>query len=132
MSGFPIKNLLFGVAGGVVGGVVGLLLCKWLATLGPFYAVVLPGALVGLGFGFAAQKRHLVFGLLSAAMGLLAGLLTQWIVYSNESSFFNLVGQLKDYSPVTWVLLGLGVVFAFSFGLGRDRLEPNPSPKDAT
>ncbi len=123
MNHLPIKNLFLGLIGGVAGGIVGFFVCKWLATQG-FYAVVIPGAMVGLGFGLAARKRHQAFGLICAVLGLFAGLITQWKVYSNEPSFWKLVGELKDYSIVTWVLLGLGVVMAYSFGLGRDRYQP--------
>ena len=118
MSGFPIKNFIFGVLGGITGGVVGGFICRFLADQG-LYAVVIPGALVGLGFGLAAKKGHIVFGLVSGIMGLLAGLMTQWLVYSNEPSFFKLVAELKDYHVMTFILLGLGTLLAFSFGKGN-------------
>ena len=123
MTKLAIKNLILGVVGGVGGGVIGFLICKWLSSQG-FYAVVIPGSLVGMGFGYCARKRHVVFGCVSGILGLFAGLITQWKVYSNEPSFWKLVGELKDYSAVTWIMLGLGTVFAVSFGTGRNSGSP--------
>lgn len=118
MNDFPIKNLALGIVGGIAGGFAGGLICKFLADQG-FYGVILPGALVGLGFALAARKGHFGFGAVSGVLGLLAGLLTQWKVYSDEPSFFKLVGELKDYSIVTWIMLGLGAVLAFTIGKGN-------------
>ena len=125
MNGVPLKQCLLGIIGGVIGGAIGLFICKWLATQG-FYAVAIPGGLAGLGFGYGARHRSFVFGAVSGVLGLLAGLITQWKVYSNEPSFFKLVGELKDYSMVTWFLLGLGAVLAFSFGTGRNSHTASP------
>ena len=124
MNVFPVKQLVLGTLGGLAGGAIGFFACQLLADQG-LYAAVLPGALVGLGFAFAARKKHIAFGIISAILGLVAGLVTQWRVYSNEPSFFKLVGELKDYSMVTWLVLGVGTVLAFSFGMGRDHLTIN-------
>ena len=70
---------LRGVLGGAVGGVVGYLLFRWLLTKG-FYALVMPGALLGLGAGLAtrgksltlARKIPLVCGMAGASVIALA------------------------------------------------------------
>ena len=124
MNIFPVKQLVLGILGGLAGGAIGFFACQWLVDQS-LYSVVLPGVLVGLGFAFAARKKHIAFGIISAIMGLVAGLVTEWRVYSNEPSFFKLVGELKDDSIVTWLMLGVGTVLAFSFGMGRDHLTIN-------
>lgn len=125
MSRFSVKNLVLGTLGGCVGGAIGGLACQLLAENG-LYGVALPGALVGLGFGLASRQRHIGLGFVSGSLGLLAGLLTQWKVYSNEPSFLKLVGELKDYSVFTWIMLGVGTLMAFMFGTGSRRSPPRP------
>lgn len=117
MHPFPTARLVRGIFGGIAGGLLGGLACKLLAGQG-LYAVAIPGGLVGIGFLLAARHRHIVFGFVSGLLGLLAGLLTQWQVYSNEPSFFNLVIDLKDYHSATWIMIGLGTIMAFVIGLG--------------
>ena len=121
MNNFPVKNLILGLIGGVVGGVLGGFICELLSNNG-FYAVALPGAAVGFGFAMMAKKRHIAFAVICGILGLLAGLLTQWLVYSNNETFLSLLFELKDYSIVTFIMLGLGAVCGFSIGHGRDRL----------
>jgi hypothetical protein len=116
-----LKNLFLGLLGGIAGGIIGGFICKFLATQN-LYTVALPGALLGLGFAWASRRRHIVFGIICGILGLLAGLLTQWLVYSNNDTFVSLLLELKDYSWVTFFMLGLGAVFGFWFGLGRDSL----------
>lgn len=118
MKDLPIKSLATGILGGIAGGIAGGFICKFLASQG-LYGVALPGALVGLGFAFSARKRHIGLGIVSGILGLLAGLLTQWKVYSSEPSFLKLVGELKDYHFVTWIMLGIGTAMAFSIGMGN-------------
>jgi hypothetical protein len=118
MNDFPIKNFAMGIVGGIAGGIVGGFICKFLADQG-FYAGMVPGALVGLGFSLAARQGHLGFGVVSGILGLLAGLITEWKIFHAEQSFFNSIVDLKDEGIVTWIMLGIGTVLAFSIGMGN-------------
>ena len=118
MDDFPIKNLALGILGGIAGGIAGGFICKFLAGQG-FYAGVIPGAMVGLGFAFAARKGHLLFGFASGILGLVAALVTEWQVFHSDQSFFESVAQLQKEGIVTWVMLGVGTLLAFSFGKGN-------------
>lgn len=117
MNDFPIRSFALGILGGIAGGIVGGFICKLLASQG-FYAGLIPGAMVGLGFALAARKGHLLFGVASGILGLVAGLATEWQVFHADQSFFESVVQLKTEGIVTWVMLGVGTLFAFSFGRG--------------
>ena len=52
-----LKDFLPGLIGGAVGGLVGYFLVGWVSRQG-FYAMILPGALVGLGCGQASPTRR--------------------------------------------------------------------------
>ena len=59
-------NWLLGLVGGAGGGVAGYFLYFWLASQG-FYAIVLPGAAIGLGCGALSRGK-------SNALGAVCGL----------------------------------------------------------
>ena len=126
MKEFPILKLFLGIVGGIVGGAIGLYACKWLHGQG-YYAIVLPGALVGLGFGYAARHCSVAFGIVSALIGFIAGLATEWtVIYGGKPSLTEFLQNLKSDSPVTWILLGVGVALAYSFGVGRKHRRARP------
>lgn len=118
MNDFPIKNFALGILGGIAGGIAGGFICKFIAGQG-FYAGMIPGAMVGLGFAFAARKGHLLFGVASGILGLVTGLVTEWQVFHSDQTFFESIVQLKKEGIVTWVMLGVGTLLAFSFGKGN-------------
>jgi len=129
MDSFPIKNLLLGLAGGIAGGVLGGFICQLLYQNFGIYAAAIPGATLGFGFSMLARKRHIAFAIICGLLGLLAGLLTQWLVYSDNETFLSLLQELnlENYSMVTFIFIGLGAVIAFSLGHGIDR-----SPRSST
>ena len=117
-NGFPVTNLVTGLIGGIVGGVIGFFAFKYLVSQG-LYSLIVPGALVGLGFGFASRVRHVAFGVISAVMGLAACLVCEWKVLNPDSSFSEFLGGFKNEGVMTWVFLVLGVAAAYYFGVGR-------------
>lgn len=119
MDTFPLKNLLLGLIGAIVGAVVGVWVFILVVQQG-FYSPI-PGALTGLGFGLAARYRHIVFGLLSAFIGLIAGLAAEWLAFKDKLGFAEFLQSMKDEPVMTWIMLILGVILAFSFGVGRER-----------
>lgn len=129
MSKPPITSLILGIVGAVIGGIVGFFIFKWVARQG-FYAPI-PGAFVGIGFGLAARRYHPMFGIISAILGLIAGLVAEWMTFRSEASLPDFVDAMRNESPITWVMIGLGVVLAYSFGAGRNTISSRPpEPRD--
>jgi len=126
-SARPSSQLLVlfrGIAGGAVGGVVGYFLFRWMLTKG-FYALVLPGALLGLGAGLAARARSLPLGVVCGVAGLVLTVFTEWCrpggPFKADPSFLYFVTHLHqlDGGVVTYVMMGLGAACAYWFGQGR-------------
>jgi membrane protein YqaA with SNARE-associated domain len=113
-----VSNLL-GVIGGVVGGYVGYWLFVWITRQG-FYALVVPGALLGLGCGLLARHPSTLRGVVCGAAAVALALFTEWSMFPfnadpSVSYFLAHVGSLK---PVTLLMIGLGGVAAY--WLGKD------------
>ncbi len=109
-----------GLVGGLIGGFVGYLAYAWLLTQG-FYSVILPGALLGLGFGLAAQYRSVAFGIVCAFCGLILGYFCEWkeFPFVADDSFAYFLTHVYQLKPVTQIMIVLGAVMAFWFGRGR-------------
>jgi len=117
-----ILALLRGLAGGVAGGVAGYFVFSWLTGQG-LYALALPGALLGLGCGWASRQKSIVLGVLCAVMGLALGIVCDWRVKVpiGDGSLWGYVMNLHQRSAMTLIFLALGVLLAYWFGLGRQR-----------
>ncbi len=112
---------LRGLAGAVAGGIVGYFAFAWLAGQG-FYALMLPGALLGLGCATLLRKSSNVAGILCGLAAVPLGVFCEWsafpFVADGSLAFF--VTHLHDLRPMTMIMLALGAVFAFWLGKGRD------------
>jgi len=116
--------LLRGIAGGAVGGVIGYFLFHWLLTKG-FYALVMPGALLGLGAGLAARGRSVPLGAVCAVAALALAIFAEWSrpggPFQADPSLLYFVTHLHhlDGAMVKYVMMGLGTACAYWFGQGR-------------
>ena len=63
-----VVSASLGLAGAVAGGAIGYFVFMWMARQG-FYAMILPGALLGLGCGLASRRRSAVLGIACGATG---------------------------------------------------------------
>ncbi|MCP4096182.1 MAG: hypothetical protein GY880_03295 [Planctomycetaceae bacterium] len=112
MNNFQLKGLVTGVLAGCVGGVIGGILCKILLSYG-FYSGVMPGAAVGLAFSSVCRVGGWLHAGVSGVTGLMAGLLVQWLVYSNSPTFFEFLFDFPTYGPIAWISIGGGALIAF-------------------
>lgn len=121
MNGWPIVAWLLGLGGGVAGGVLGYFLFMVIARCG-FYAIVLPGALVGIGCGALSGRKSNGLGIVCAVLGLAAGIFAEWrfapFAIDESLSFF--LTHFHENGGVTLVLIAIGAVCAFYFGRGRE------------
>jgi hypothetical protein len=114
-----LVSTALGGIGGIAGGVFGFVLFFWIADQG-FYALVLPGAAVGLGCGLLARHKSVARGIVCAVAALGLGLYTEWRFrpFVADDGFRYLVLHFYQLRPITLIMIGLGG--ALSYYLGKD------------
>jgi hypothetical protein len=114
------RDILLGALGAIIGAGVGYLLFLVLSRQG-LYAIVLPGALTGLGCGSLSGRRSIPLGIGCAVLGVAAGIVAEWqfAPFIRDRSFLFFVTHLHQIRTVSQVLILLGGILAFWFGLGR-------------
>jgi hypothetical protein len=117
-----LRTLVLGVVGAVIGGWLGYLAFFWIATQG-FYALVLPGGLLGLGAGLCARRRSVLLAVVCGIAGLALGLYTEWRFepFVADKSLTYFLGHLQLLRPLTLIMVALGGFVSFRLALGRDR-----------
>jgi len=112
-----------GALGAAVGGVAGYFVFGWILGQG-FYALVLPGAFVGLGCGYATRRRSTACGVMSAVVALALGTVCEarFRPFIADDSFQYFITHMHKLTPVTLIMLALGTMMGYWFGVGRERL----------
>jgi hypothetical protein len=116
-----MKNIILPLIGAVVGGIIGYFGFRWIAQHG-FYALVLPGGLVGIGAGFFQNKSIPVCvacGLLALAVGIFSE--WQFAPFIHDASFGYFVTHLHQLSPVTLFMIAVGTIIGFWAPFSRVR-----------
>ena len=72
-----IIDACLSLIGAAAGGAIGFFAFGWLLRQG-YYAMVLPGAMVGIGCGLLSRRDSLVRGILCGLAGLALGLFCEW------------------------------------------------------
>jgi hypothetical protein len=115
-----ISNYLLAAVGGIAGGALGYFAFFLVARQG-LYALVLPGALLGLGCGYLSGLKSNLLGVICAFAALLLGLFTEWqfapFVADDSLAFFST--HLHHLKTMTLVLIAIGAFFGYWFGKGR-------------
>jgi len=111
-------NYALAAVGAVMGGAIGYFLFVWLVRHG-FYALALPGALLGLGGGWLVKCRSIPVAAVCGILALALGIFSRWRVDAHDQHFTTFLSHLGQMSPVTLLMIGLGGVFGFWFALGR-------------
>ena len=95
------------LAGAIAGGIAGYFAFRWMLTQG-FYALVLPGGLVGLGAGiFTSRSRAvpIVCGLLAFALGVYSEWRTAPFIVDGRFGYFLM--PLQQLRPLTMILIAV-------------------------
>ncbi len=121
-SDFNAVALLRGILGMAVGAVAGYFVFEWLVEQG-FYALVVPGAMLGLGCGYASGIRSpwlAVVGGISAATLLI---FCEWksFPFVADDSFGYFITHLHQLRGLTLIFILLGVIAGAWFSLGRPK-----------
>jgi len=118
------NSILLGFEGAGVGGLLGYFAFGWLARQG-LYAVALPGALLGLGFGWLIGERSLPFSVVCGVAALGLGIFSEWSLmpFIADGGFGYFIVHLHLLPPIKLIMLSLGGILSFWFSLGRKRLQ---------
>lgn len=112
-----------GIAGMVAGGVVGYFAFSWLLGFG-MYAMLLPGALVGLGCGNLSRGYSIVLGCIAGVSALALGIFLEWtfLPFAADESLGFFLANLHQLTPITMLMIIGGAILGFVFGKGSPEL----------
>jgi hypothetical protein len=107
---------------------VGYFVFGWLAHQG-FYAVALPGVLLGIGAGMLRQRQSLAFSIACGIAALVLGILAEWkhFPYVADESLGYFLEHIRGRSPVTLIMIALGGFAGYWFARKPGRQSPNDS-----
>src|SRR5690348_17084569 len=103
-----MKNNLLALCGALAGGTLGYFAFSWIWDQG-FYALVLPGALLGFGAGIVPNRSVLVAvvcGLLATALGVFTEY--RFFPFVADHSFLYFVSHVYELKPLTLVMIAVG------------------------
>lgn len=128
-----IVREFLGVVGAAVGGLLGVLAFRWMWSYG-YYALVLPGALLGLGAGIGAGRTSWVRGVVCAVAALALGLGVEayYRPFELDDSLGYFLRHLHQLQPPTLIMLAAGTLLGG--WLGRDpvtSIGTRPAPTEA-
>jgi len=125
-------NLLLCLMGALGGGLLGYHLFFWIAGYG-FYALILPGALLGLGGGALCRQKSRAGGVLCGLLALGLGVYTEWrfAPFVADNSFAYFLMHLHELTPITQLMIAAGAVFGYWFGQGREEVRREDDPRKA-
>lgn len=114
------RDIALGVLGAIAGAFLGFYLFQVIAGQG-LYAIILPGALAGLGCGSFSRHRSVSLAVVCSVVGAIAGILAEWqfAPFIKDDSLVYFLSHLHDLKRSTQFLIVVGGVMAFWFGLGR-------------
>jgi hypothetical protein len=115
----PEFNFASGLLGAALGGALGYFGFLWSVKQG-FYALVLPGALMGLGCAVLAKRRPMALAVACGVLALAVGIFCEWRVapFIKDSSLDFFLTHLHQLRSLTLIMIVLGGVFAFWFARG--------------
>jgi hypothetical protein len=110
-------GVLLSLAGAAGGAVIGVAICRWLYHQG-LYAMILPGACLGLGAHLTSLDRSTIRGVVLGLAALVGGFVAEWWIrpFLADESFAYFLRHLSDLLPWTYLMIGLGAAFAFWWG----------------
>ena len=129
----PLADAALGLAGAAVGGVLGYLAFGWLAGQG-FYALALPGVLLGLGATVLARRRSMAVAVTCGVLALALGVFAEWkhFPFAKDDSLIYFVTHLFDLRAFTLIMIGLGGFGGFWFARPTAALQRATTNENST
>jgi hypothetical protein len=108
-----MKKLSLVLCGAVAGGMLGYFGFFWIAAQG-FYALALPGGLLGLGAGIV-KNRSIVVAVSCGLTATALGVFTEWrfAPFIDDDSFAYFLAHVYQLKPITFVMILVGGLIGF-------------------
>jgi len=108
-----------GLLGAVIGGGLGYLAFFWIVRQG-FYALIIPGALLGYLAGLFAGGRSMTLAVICGIAGLGLGVFTEWRFrpWIADESLLYFLTHIHQLQPITLIMIALGTFFSYRLALG--------------
>jgi len=121
-----MKHNVLALAGALVGGALGYFAFFWIAEQG-FYALVLPGGLLGLGAGIV-KNRSVWIAVACGVLAIALGLFTEYrfAPFSDDGSLGYFLTHVLDLRPLTLLMIGVGGLIGFWVPFRRRQLAGQP------
>ena len=120
-----MKNNVLAVLAAAIGGLLGYFGFLWIARQG-FYAIMLPGALVGISAGMFKSNSTAVC-VLCGWLALGFGIFSEWrfAPFLKDDSLSYFLAHLHQLRPITLLMIGVGVLIGFwvPFRSGKDAVK---------
>lgn len=115
-----VSWILRAIAGCALGGFVGYWLFAWLLSQG-FYALVLPGAAVGMGCGFLSKQYSFSQAVLCGVLAIALGLFSEWkfFPFRKDGGLLYFLTHVYELSTVSLLMIAVGAAIAVYMGRGR-------------
>lgn len=134
LKSVPGSDAALALVGAVIGGGVGFFAFGWLAGQG-FYALALPGVLLGVGAAVLGKRRSTSISVTCGTLALVLGVFAEWkhFPFVKDSSLAYFLTHLSDLRPLTLIMIGLGGFAGFWFAKPTRGTPPgtssaNPGP----
>jgi len=116
------RPLPVAIAGAVLGGAVGYSAFKLLLNSFGLYAMVLPGAMVGVGRATGSTAKSIPVGVVCFVGAVLISIITEWsvTVMPEDATFVDFLAALPDKPFRNQASLVAGPIMALWFGIGRN------------
>ena len=99
---------------------VGYYVFIWIARQG-FSALMVPGAFLGIGAGWAARGRSVPLGVVCGILALALGIFSEWRTapFAADSSLAYFLTHLDKLQPITLIMIAVGSFFGYTSALRR-------------
>jgi hypothetical protein len=116
------KNMVAGLGGAVAGGAIGYFAFIWIARQG-FYALMLPGALAGVGASLFVSNRSVPRAALCGVFALGLGLFAEWrfAPFVKDPSLAYFLAHVHQLQPFSQLMIAAGGVLGYWLAIGRER-----------
>ena len=123
-----MKQTALTLCGATAGGILGYFVFSWLASQG-FYALALPGGLLGLGAGIG-KTRSVLLAVICGLAATALGLFTEWRFepFIKDDSLGYFIAHVFQLTPVTLALILVGGLIGFWIPFRRRTNSPRLDP----